>query len=54
MTVYFAETFHQIFTAVDHVRITSPYFMTTRHFAPCYCQLMFTETLLHETDKTAC
>ena len=23
MTVYFAKTFHQVFTAVDHVRIAS-------------------------------
>ena len=28
------------------------YFMTTRYFVPCYFQLMFTETLLRETDET--
>ena len=28
--------------------------MTTRYFVPCYFQLMFTETLLRETDETAC
>ena len=30
------------------------YFMTTRYFPLCYFQLMFTETLLRETDETAC
>ena len=28
--------------------------MKTRYFMPCYFQLMFTETLLCETDETAC
>ena len=30
------------------------YCMTKRYFVPCYFQLMFTETLLRETDETAC
>ena len=45
-----AKTFHQVFTAVD----LHDYFMTTRYFVPCYFQLMFTKTLLRETDETAC
>ena len=40
-------------TAADRVHITHDYFMTTRYFVPCYLQLMFTETLLRETDETA-
>ena len=54
MTVYFAKTFHRVFTAVDCVRITYDYLMTTRYFVPCYFRLMFTQTLLRESDETAC
>ena len=49
MTFYSAKSF-RVFTAVDHV----DYFMTARYFVPCYFQMMFTETLLRETDETAC
>ena len=45
MTVYFPKT-----ASVSRHH----YFMTTRYFVPCYFQLMFTEMLLRETDKTAC
>ena len=39
MTVYFAKTFHRVFTAIDRVRITSQLlFMTTRYFVQCYIQ----------------
>ena len=54
MTVYFAKTFHRVFTAVDRVRITSQLLYDNRYFVPSYFQLMFTETLLRESDETAC
>ena len=56
MTVYLAKTFHRVFTAVDHVRITARLLYDSKIliFVPCYFQSMFTETLLHETDETAC
>ena len=54
MTVYFTKTFHRVFTAVDRVRIMARLLYDNEIFVPCYFQLMFTETLLRETDETAC
>ena len=54
MTVFFAKTFHQVFTAVDRVLITSRLLYDNKIFCTMLFQLMFTETLLCKTDKTAC
>ena len=52
MTVYSAKTFHEYSRLLTATASRHNYFMT-RYFVPCYFQLMFTETLLHETDETA-
>ena len=36
------------------VSVSCHHYFMTRYFVPCYFQLMFTETLLRETEKTAC
>ena len=53
--------FHQVFTAVDHVRIMSQllydnkiFLFLFKYFVPCYFQLMFIEMLFHETVETVC
>ena len=41
-----AKTFHQLYTAVDHDRITSQLIMTTRYIVPGCLILIFNEMLL--------
>ena len=50
-TFLFQKIFHQLLTAAAS---RHDYFTATTYFVLFYFHLMFTETLLRETDKTAC